>query len=111
MDISTNKLHHNVYVVELKRSVLKDKKFLAENPNLDSSLPCYYVGITGLTPEERFRNHKRGYKSSRIVKKFGMRLAPDIYEKRNPMTYEDASNKERKPASELRSKGHGVWQK
>ena len=111
MDISPDKLRFNVYVIELDKSVMKNRKFLAENPNLNSSLPCYYVGITGLTPEERFRNHKRGYKSSRIVKKFGMRLVPDIYEKRNPMTYEDASNKERKLASELRSKGHGVWQK
>ena len=105
------KLHHNVYVIKLKNSVMKDRKFLAENPNLDSSLPCYYVGITGLTPEKRLLHHKSGYKSSRIVKKYGMDLVPELYEELNPMTYEEANKMEPKLAKMLRSRGHGVWQK
>lgn len=105
------KLHHNVYVIELESSVMKDKKFLAENPGLDSSLPCYYVGITGLTPEERFLNHKSGYKASKVVKKYGIHLVPGLYEALNPMTYEKATNMETEMAMRLRSKGHGVWQK
>jgi len=39
--------HHNVYVVYLK------------NPNGDGKAG-YYVGMTGLTPEQRFENHKAG---------------------------------------------------
>lgn len=105
------KFHHNVYVIQLKSSVMKDKKFLAENPGLDSSLPCYYVGITGLTPEERFLNHKSGHKPSRIAKKYGLHLVPELYEELNPMTYEEAKNMEPELAMRLRSKGHGIWQK
>ena len=105
------KLHHNVYVIELKRSVMKETKFLEENPSLDRSLPCYYVGITGLTPEERFQNHLNGHKSSWIVKKYGKHLVKDLYKKLNPMTYEEAKNMEPELARMPRSKGHGVWQK
>jgi predicted GIY-YIG superfamily endonuclease len=31
----------------------------------------YYVGMTGLSPEQRFQNHKNGRKAARIVKKHG----------------------------------------
>ena len=30
-----------------------------------------YVGMTGLTPEERFRNHKAGRRASKWVRKHG----------------------------------------
>ena len=42
--------HHHVYVVFLR------------NPTGDGK-PGYYVGMTGLTPEQRFENHKKGVKS------------------------------------------------
>jgi hypothetical protein len=32
------------------------------------------VGMTGLSPEQRFANHKAGIKASSIVKRFGERL-------------------------------------
>lgn len=105
------RIHYHVYVVELNQDVLKDPKFLSENPNINRSLPCYYVGITGLNPEERFNNHKRGYKSSRIVKKYGKHLVPELYEKYNPMTYEKAGRIETILAKNLRLTGYGVWQK
>ena len=104
-------LHHNVYVIELSPEVLKDNKFISDNLDCDRALPCFYVGVTGLTPEERFGNHKRGYKHSKIVKQYGMRLVPEIFEQYNPMLYKDAETKERTLAIELRLKGHGVWQK
>ena len=111
MDISPDKLRFNVYVIELEKSVMKKRKFLAENPNFDSSLPCYYVGMTALTPQERFRNHKSGHQSGRYVKEYGLRLVPELYEHLNPMTWDDAKKKEPELAEELRSRGHGVWQK
>ena len=104
-------VHHNVYVIELCPDVLKDHRFLAENPDLNPSLPCYYVGITGLTPEERFRNHKNGYKASRIVKKYGRSLIPELYEKYNPMSFKDAEAQEKSIAKKFKRWGHGVWQK
>ena len=101
---------HNVYVVELDRAVLKDSKFMAANPNCDRSKACFYVGMTGLTPEERFENHKRGHKASRFVKKCGKWLRRRMYRKLNPMTYEEAQRMEVLLAERLRAKGHGVWQ-
>ena len=105
------KIHHNVYVIELNPDVLKDQRFIAENPDLNPSLPCYYVGITGLTPEERFRNHNEGYKASRIAKRYSRCLAPDLYKEYNPMSYEDAQIQETTIAEKLRRRGHGVWQR
>ena len=32
-----------------------------------------YVGSTGLTPDERYLNHKRGHKASRWVRRYGIR--------------------------------------
>jgi hypothetical protein len=53
-------LHHNVYVVLLNPAVGRLRKVRAGNPNRLSDKPCVYVGMTGLTPEERFANHKAG---------------------------------------------------
>lgn len=39
-----------------------------------------YVGSSARSPEERFAQHHRGYKSSRLVKRFALRLRPDLYE-------------------------------
>ena len=58
--------HHNVYVVFLR------------NPKGDGKAG-YYVGMTGLAPEERFANHKAGIKSASIVRKYGVRLVPTLY--------------------------------
>jgi hypothetical protein len=69
----------------------------------------YYVGMTGLTPEERFRNHKSGVKAARMVRKFGERLVPNLYEHLNPMTYDIARDTEAFLAQELRRRGFQVF--
>lgn len=104
------KNHHNVYVVELDEAVLKDKKFCAANPSFDPYLSCLYVGMTGLDPKVRFENHKRGYKSNKYVRKYGLHLLPRIYECYNPMSYEKAAAKEIYLANQLRAEGYAVWQ-
>jgi hypothetical protein len=38
------------------------------------------VGSSARSPEERFEQHLRGYKSARLVKRFALRLRPDLYE-------------------------------
>ena len=104
--------NHNVYVVELDPVVLeKEPRFLEENPHHDRDKACLYVGRTGLDPQERFRNHMNGHRSARYVKKFGLRLRPDLYERYNPMTYEDAGRREVELAEALRAMGHAVWQR
>ena len=49
-----------------------------------------YVGLTGLTPEERYLNHKAGHKASRSVRRYGIGLLPALYRHLNPLSYEQA---------------------
>lgn len=102
--------HHNVYVVELSRDVLLEHKFRKNNPDYVSGKPCVYVGMTGLDPDVRFDKHKAGIQANAYVKKYGLRLLPDLYEGFNPMRYEDAVDKEIEIGIDLRSAGFGVWQ-
>lgn len=46
----------------------------------DPRIPWVYVGSSARTPEERFAQHQRGYKSARLVKRYAFRLRPDLYE-------------------------------
>jgi hypothetical protein len=69
----------------------------------------YYVGMTGLAPEERFRRHKSGIQSARIVKSFGERLVPNLYAHLNPMTFRDAVAMEKQLFAELRDRGFQVF--
>jgi predicted GIY-YIG superfamily endonuclease len=88
--------HHSVYVVYLR------------NPKGDGKAG-YYVGMTGLPPEARFANHKAGIKAAGVVKRFGERLVPTLYEHLNPMTYEDAVRMEVELADSLRKRGFVVY--
>jgi len=101
-------LHHNVYVVLLDSAVKKLRKVRAENPNANPKKPCVYVGLTGLTPEERFANHKAGIKAAAVVKRHGIRLAPELYEHLNPMPFEAAVQMEMDLAEDLRREGYTV---
>jgi hypothetical protein len=53
---------HRVYVIELDPAVLEEKRFRERNPQHRPGVPCVYVGMTGLTVEQRFENHRRGHK-------------------------------------------------
>ena len=102
-----------VYVIELKRTVLKNKKFLEKNPDIKKGKPCVYVGRTGLDPEERFKRHMSGIQSGRgYVKKFGKRLRPDLVPNnmKHFKTTEQAMSAEKELADQLRARGFPVWQ-
>ena len=88
--------HHCVYVVFLR------------NPRGDGKAG-YYVGMTGLTPEQRFANHKQGIKAARIVKRCGERLVPRLYAHLNPMPYQKAAAMEETLADSLRKRGYLVY--
>jgi hypothetical protein len=88
--------HHSVYVVYLR------------DPKGDGRAG-YYVGMTGLTPEERFLNHKSGVKAARVVRKFGERLVPRLYAHLNPMPFRRAVEMEVKLAESLRKRGYQVF--
>ena len=64
--------------------------------------------MSGLLPEHRFENHRHGYKSSWVVRKYGLRLIPELYEHLNPMPFEAATEMERDLAEDLRNEGYTV---
>jgi hypothetical protein len=80
----------------------------ATNPKRDPKKPCVYVGMTGLPPDERFANHKAGTKAASVVKRYGIRLLPELYEHLNPMPYEAAAQMEQDLAEDLRRAGYTV---
>jgi ribosome-binding factor A len=100
--------HHNVYVVLLDPAVRKIRKVRAVNPKADPRKASVYVGLTGLEPGERFLNHKQGIKCSAVVKRFGIRLLPELYAHLNPMPYEAAARMEVDLTEDLRREGYTV---
>jgi predicted GIY-YIG superfamily endonuclease len=100
--------HHNVYVVLLDPAVGRLRKVRAENPKRNTKKACVYVGMTGLTPEERFANHKAGIKAASVVKRYGIRLLPELYKHLNPMPFEAAVQMEMDLAEDLRRAGYTV---
>ena len=94
--LKSSKDHHSVYVVYLR------------NPKGDGKAG-YYVGMTGLSPERRFENHKNGIKSARVVKRYGERLVPRLYSHLNPMPYQKAVEIEVALADSLRKRGYLVY--
>ena len=108
---------YRVYVIELARKVFNEHaRFRAANPQFNGVLQCLYVGMTSKTPQERFVQHKTGYRnakghdlSSAIVKKYGLYLRPSLYQHIDPMTQEEALKVEKGLTLELRRKGYAVW--
>ena len=100
--------HHSVYVVLLRPEVARGHKVRHENPARQPAQPCVYVGMTGLTPEERFANHLHGKQAAWVVKKFGVQLLPELYAHLNPMPYDAALMMEQELAEDLRRQGYTV---
>ena len=92
----TERNHHRVYVVRLAHPRAKGRQ-------------AYYVGMTGLSIEERFANHKRGYKSAHVVRKYGVELAHEWYEDIPAMPYAEAALAEPTLADDLRDLGYLVF--
>jgi predicted GIY-YIG superfamily endonuclease len=90
-----------VYVIELDDTV---------GPRRDPRHPSVYVGQSAVPPEQRFQQHKQGYRSSRHVRKHGKRLRPRLYRHFNPMaTRDEAVAVERELARRLRNRGYTVY--
>jgi hypothetical protein len=102
------KFHHSVYVILLRDAAARHPSILRLNPKRDPLKPSVYVGMTGLPVDHRFENHQNGYKSAWVVKKYGLRLMPQLYEHLNPMPYEAAAQMEKELAEELRAEGYTV---
>ncbi len=99
-----------VYAILLSPEVLTKKKFLAANPAYITGKDCFYVGMTAKDPNERFEQHKAGYKSNGYAQRFGVKLMPPGFTIINPRTFDEARRMERRIATRLRLEGYGVWQ-
>ncbi len=108
---------YRVYVIELaKRVFTEDRKFREANPQFNGVLECLYVGMTSKSPQERFQQHKTGYRnakgqklSANIVEKYGRYLRPSLYQHIGPMSRAEALDVEKGLTLELRKKGYAVW--
>lgn len=100
--------HHNVYVVLLDAAAGRLRSVRAANPRRDPTKPCVYVGMTGLSPAERFANHRQGLKAASVVQRYGLRLLPELYAHLNPMPFEAAVRMEQDLAEDLRRAGYTV---
>ena len=107
-----------VYVIELSKKVFTENaKFRMANPQFNGVLECLYVGMTSKTPQERFEQHRTGYRnkkghklSSNIVQKYGRYLRPSLFNHIDPMkTRAEALKMEEQVALELRRKRYAVW--
>lgn len=67
-----------------------------------------YVGETSRDPDVRFDQHKSGYKASRHVTRFGVRLLPELVAHLNPLRRWEAVELEAALAEEL-SRAEVSW--
>jgi hypothetical protein len=88
-----------VYVIELAD---------VEGPRT-TALPCVYVGQSAYPSETRFAQHKMGYKASRVVRRYGRQLRPDLCSKvACTPDWQTALRREADLAVELRRAGYCV---
>lgn len=100
-----------IYVILLDPSVTRDPAFMRSNPQYVQGMPCYYVGLTSLSVEERFHQHLTGRKNvSRIAHQYGRKLQMDLVTNSKPIRRSWAMRREKRLAAELRAGGSGVWQ-
>ena len=92
---------YRIYVVELADAAGQRRR---------REHPCVYVGQTVVTPEERFAQHKAGHKASRVVRRHGLRLRPDLYDGLPLLASREAALVlEARVAAELRTRGYRVF--
>lgn len=64
-----------------------------------------YVGETSRDPDLRFDQHKAGYKASRFVHRYGVRLLPGLVEHLNPLRRWEAIDLEEALAEAFKAAG------
>lgn len=88
-----------VYVIELDPAAVRSRSV---NPHG----PVIYVGQTGLTPAERFEQHKAGgMYGSDVVRHYGRRLIPELTNGPYP-DIPAAEKAERETAARLKLQGY-----
>lgn len=100
---------HSLYAIELDPAVWNNRAFRQRNPG-GAAGGCLYIGVTGLTPEERFARHRAGTQAARLVHAHGVRLRLDLVEGFSRLPYRIAAEMEPRLAAWLRAQGFAVWQ-
>jgi len=101
---------YRVYIIDLKKSVMKDRRFRERNPQYREGAPCVYVGSTGRPVDVRFQQHLADYKANRYARDYGKRLRTgDMKAIRPRRTSGSIVRKECQVAQELQERGWGVW--
>ncbi len=101
----------NLYVILLRDEVWRrDRRFREKNPDYRPNMPIVYVGESWHEPEKRFEQHMDGgWLSASIVRKYGVRLLPDLYKDRKPVPEAERKEQEEGLAGDLQGKGYAVW--
>lgn len=107
----SDKPGYRIYVIRLNPEVRKAKRFREANPAALENAECLYVGMTACSAEERFAQHKRGYKACSFVRKYGKELAPELFPRTELFPLEVAKKLEVDHAESLRRQGYAVWQR
>ena len=103
---------YRVYVIDLRKDVLKEAKFRKRNPHYIPGKPCVYVGSTGKTVEERFKEHRDGVpqRHNKLAHRYGRRLRLNDMKQYRPRKSRAAIEaKECEVAESLQAKGWAVW--
>jgi predicted GIY-YIG superfamily endonuclease len=90
--VGQSRAGHSVYVILLHNPARRDPWGL-------------YVGQTSRDPDWRFDQHRAGYKASGAVKRFGVRLLPELVAHLNPMRQWEAIELEAAVAEAFRGAG------
>lgn len=103
---------YSVYVIELSPDVLSLRRFAEANPGYvyNPARPPLYVGHSVRSPEERFEQHRSGFKASRYTRGNAICLRRDLAGSLIFPTRRDAELMEERHAVILRERGYAVWQ-
>jgi hypothetical protein len=63
---------NRVYAIQLNDEIKENESFLQHNPNIDINKPAFYIGQTSKNRKERYDEHKKGVRSNRFAKNFGI---------------------------------------
>jgi hypothetical protein len=100
-----------IYVIRLDPEARRAKRFRDANPLAREDAECLYVGMTACSAEERFNQHKRGYKACSFVRRYGLSLFTELFPQTDLLPVNAARRLEIEHAESLRKQGYAVWQK
>jgi hypothetical protein len=67
--------------------------------------------MTACSAEERFNQHKRGYKACSFVRRYGLSLFTELFPETELLPFNAARQLEIEHAESLRKQGYAVWQR